>query len=285
MSGYHHRVLLVTLSDQREQPLGLCGALFVVPCISKNQQPPRVKPAQQARQRQVTFGGEQFLDELISGSKQHRVALLNEDVAECARRMALTHPGRAERQQIGGMLEELPARQFAQLAPQRRLKEAKFERVEGLAGWQLGSPAQPADFTLLACFGLHLQHFQHDAQRLLVAGLLQPGCHLSGRGGQIKAHQQLVGAFGDCAGIHDVTSSLSSASYSRRSGRVIVTTGSSGRLGSIRLCSCSAPNCSLPSSSGPSTCSTVAAPCSAARERIRTYSALARSPRRLRNAS
>jgi hypothetical protein len=39
-----------------------------------------------------------------------------------------------------------------------------------------------------------------------VAGLLQPTCHLGGRGGQIKADQQLVGALADPTGIHDVLS-------------------------------------------------------------------------------
>ena len=140
------------------------------------------------------------------------MALLDEGVAECTRGMALTHPRWAERQQVGGVLEELTARQFAQLASQRRLQDAHVERVESLAGRQLGSTAQSADFALLACFGLHLQDFQHNAQRLLLAGLLQSACQLSSRSGQIKADQQLVGAFGDRAGIHDATSLLSSAS-------------------------------------------------------------------------
>jgi hypothetical protein len=48
------------------------------------------------------------------------VALLDEGVADCTRGMALTHPRRAERQQIGGVLEELTARQFAQLASQHQ---------------------------------------------------------------------------------------------------------------------------------------------------------------------
>jgi hypothetical protein len=99
-------------------------------------------------------------------------------VADCTRGVALTHPRRAERQQIGGVLEELTARQFAQLASQHRVKDAHVEGVESLAGRQLGSTAQPADFALLACFGLHFQHFQHDAQRLLLTGLLQPACQV-----------------------------------------------------------------------------------------------------------
>jgi hypothetical protein len=81
-----------------------------------------------------------------------------------------------------------------------------------LPGGQLGSAAQPGDLALLACFGLHFQHLQHHAQRLLLPGLLQPAGQFDGGGGQFKAHQQLAGALGNRAGIHGATSALSSAS-------------------------------------------------------------------------
>lgn len=50
---------------------------------------------------------EQFLDELVSPAEQHRVALLDERVADRAGGVALAHPGQTEGQQFDGALREL----------------------------------------------------------------------------------------------------------------------------------------------------------------------------------
>src|ERR1700758_1490846 len=122
IAGDHHRVPLVTLSDQREQHLGFFGALFDVPDVIQDRQLRAIEPAQQARQRQVTLGGKQFLDELISRTEQHCMALLDKRVPECAGGVTLTDPWWAERQQVGRILEEFTACHFAQLAHQCWLK-------------------------------------------------------------------------------------------------------------------------------------------------------------------
>src|SRR5208283_129278 len=135
---------LIPLSDEREQHFGLLGALFDVADVVQNQQLGGIEPAQQARQRKITLGGEQFLNQLIGGPEQHRVALPDQRVAECGGGVALTHSGRAEGQQVDSAFQELAARQFAQLAPQGWLHEVEVEGLEGLAGRQLGSAAQRA---------------------------------------------------------------------------------------------------------------------------------------------
>ena len=103
-------------------------------------------------------------------------------MAERAGGVTLAHSGRAEGQQVDGASEELAARQLAQLAPQRGGQGVVVEGLEGLAGWQLGSAAQTGDFALLARLGLHFQHLQHQTQRLMLAGLLQPPGQFGGRG-------------------------------------------------------------------------------------------------------
>jgi hypothetical protein len=131
IAGNHHRTALVALRDERKQYFGLFGALFDVADVVQNQQLSRIKPAQQARQRKIMFGGEQFLHQLIGGTEQHRVALLDQRVAERCGGVTLTHPGRAEGQQVDGTLKELATRQFAQLAIQRRLENVAIESLPG----------------------------------------------------------------------------------------------------------------------------------------------------------
>src|SRR5271155_6078584 len=125
IAGDHHGAALIPLRDEREQHFGLLGALFDVADVVQNQQLGGIEPTQQARQRKITLGGEQFLHQLIGGPEEHRVALPDQCVAKCGGGVALTHSGRAEGQQVDSAFQELAARQFAQLAPQCWLHEVE----------------------------------------------------------------------------------------------------------------------------------------------------------------
>jgi hypothetical protein len=65
--------------------------------------------------------------------------------------VTLTHPGRAEGQQVEGTLKELATRQFAQLAIQRRWENIAIESLEDLAGRQLGPQAKGTDLRVPPC--------------------------------------------------------------------------------------------------------------------------------------
>lgn len=120
VAGDQHGAPLIAFRDRSEQDFGFFRALFDVANIIQDQQLDRIEPPQLLRQRRIALGGEQFPHQLRGGTEQHRMAQLNERVADRAGGVALAHSGQTQGQRVRGPFQELAARQLSQLAHQRR---------------------------------------------------------------------------------------------------------------------------------------------------------------------
>ena len=83
-----------------------------------------IELAQGARQIEIPLRREQLLHEAVGRHEEHRVAALDERVADGTQRVALADAGQAEGQHIGRLVEEVALRELLELADQRRRQAA-----------------------------------------------------------------------------------------------------------------------------------------------------------------
>jgi len=81
---------LVTLSQQREEHLHFVPVVLHIADVVQNQTRKAVETGQFARQAQVALGGQQLLHQGRRARPQHRVALPDQLVAYCRRKVAFS---------------------------------------------------------------------------------------------------------------------------------------------------------------------------------------------------
>ena len=90
------------------------------------------------------------------------MAAVDERMADGAHRMALADAGQAERQDIGGVVEEVAVGELVQAAHQRRRQAPFVERRERFARRQLGRPTQARDAALVPLLRFELQDLEEQ---------------------------------------------------------------------------------------------------------------------------
>ena len=85
---------LIAFGEEREENLGLLGALLDVAHIVQDQHGKVIEFAKRARQIQIPFRGQELLDQAIGRHEEHRVPALDQRVADAHRAWLLPTPSR-----------------------------------------------------------------------------------------------------------------------------------------------------------------------------------------------
>lgn len=78
IAGDQEGPTLIPLGHHGEEDLGLVGALLDVADVVEDEQVEDVEPAEGAGQREVAFGRQQVLDDLVGGREENRVSAVDE---------------------------------------------------------------------------------------------------------------------------------------------------------------------------------------------------------------
>ena len=140
---------LVALSQEREENFGLLGTLLDVADVVEDQHRELIEFAQGARQLEVALRRQELLHEAIRRHEEHGVAAIVERVAHRAQGVALPDARQPERQDIGGVVQEVAVGELVESAHQRRRQAAFIEGVEGFPRRELGGPTQARDAPLV----------------------------------------------------------------------------------------------------------------------------------------
>ena len=233
VARHDQRAALIALGDQREEHLGLVRSVLQVSEVVKDENLEVVELAQHPRQVEVSLRGQQVLDELVGRGEVHRVALLDQPVAECGHRVRLAGSRQPEREDVDRLVQEPTGRELVELLLELDRKAGLIQRVPRLARRELRGSPQAIDSPLPTVGGLELQHFEQRAERGFVIRGLEPRHHFRRHGRQAELRTQLGDLFlGRRA---HRTPSASNASNTRRSGTCgVVSCGTSGFAGTAR---------------------------------------------------
>ena len=143
-----------------------------------------------ARQLQIPLRRQELLHEAVGRHEEDGVAAVDERVADGAHRVTLADAGQAERQDIGGVVEEVAVGELVE-APHKRRRQAPFiEGGERFARRQLRGAAQARDAALVPLLGFELQDLQQQRQRRLLLRLDEARDHLARGRGEGKPREQ-----------------------------------------------------------------------------------------------
>ncbi len=92
------RAALVAFGEEREENLGLLGALLDVAHVVEDQHREVIELAQGARQLEIPLRRQELLHEAVGRHEEHGVAAVDERVADGAHRVALADARQAEGQ-------------------------------------------------------------------------------------------------------------------------------------------------------------------------------------------
>jgi hypothetical protein len=97
------------------------------------------------------------------------VAAIDEGMPDGADRVALADARQTERQDIGGVVQEVAVGELMEATHQRRRQAAFIERVERFPWRELGRPAQAGDPALVPLVRFELQDVEQEREcRLLL---------------------------------------------------------------------------------------------------------------------
>jgi hypothetical protein len=157
IGGNQHGALLITLSKQREEHLHLLAILLDIANVVQDQTRHLLELGDLLRQAQFAFGGKQPLHQRGCGGPEHRMALLDQFVAQRRRQMTFPRAWCPDGNDIVSMGDKRTAAQTLNLQSQARreafpLKGAKgfLARQFGLYQVSLNAPLR-AFLTLQAC--------------------------------------------------------------------------------------------------------------------------------------
>ena len=179
VAGDHERPPLVALGHEGEEHLYLVSALLDVPDVVEDQELEGVEALQSARQREVTFGSEQLLDESERRREEHGVATLHQGVAEGASSVRLAPTREPEAEDVLSALEEVACRELVELCHDAAREPRPVEGFERLAGCEARGSKEPLGPSLSALVGLGLEDLEQRRQgssypRRVEPALLRP---------------------------------------------------------------------------------------------------------------
>ena len=134
---------------------------------------------QGARQLEIPLRRQELLHEAIGRHEEHGVAAVDERVADGAQRVALADARQAERQHIGGVVEDVAVGELVESAHQRRRQASFIERRERFSRRQFRGATQPRDAALVSLVGFELQDIEQQRERRLLLRLDEPRDHLA----------------------------------------------------------------------------------------------------------